>query len=620
MATKSINTRIKNRVDTLSAWLGDGVELLSGEIAVVRVPTEDTYVNPDTGATESVTELLMKVGDGTSSFDQLPWLSAKASDVYDWAKSADPGTISIKYNDGTSTTPSWKYYTLTDFITDAVSTMKTTNASLLDKMKKSVSGSNTDAGVLKTASVGTDGGLVVTKSTVAADDIASNAVTSGKIASNAVTEAKINNGAVTADKIANSAVTNAKIDSVSTDKVTIGTATTGSSLTVKLSTMEAAISNKAEDDHVHGNIENDGTIKSTAVTTATGVLVYDSNNKIQRATAANARSIIGAATSSHNHDTRYLRYDVAQTLNDTQKTYARSNIGAVSSTDIYGTDGKGGLSKSVSDNTAAITAIQNAIANGVDFIGVTTTDITTDPAKTTATVTISSKPVTADKGDIVIYNATGREFIWDGSKWEELGDATRIGTLETKIDGFNTTTTNAVASTHKFVSEVTQTKGQIAVKYTQPNGTDVLYASGSTDTVKDKIDEALADAAEAAQLAGHSHPYLPGATKYAGSSTQGGAATSANKVNKAVIFKNDGSGAASGTTFDGSTARTISYNTIGAAAASHTHSDYAGDIADIKSDYVRFNSTDSKLYAPVGDNLLEIIFDCGGAAGHTAAN
>lgn len=48
----------------------------------------------------------------------------------------------------------------------------------------------------------------------------------------------------------------------------------------------------------YGNITTSGTITSTAVTSATGVLVYDSSNTIQRATAANARSIIGAGTSS----------------------------------------------------------------------------------------------------------------------------------------------------------------------------------------------------------------------------------------------------------------------------------------------------------------------------------
>lgn len=42
-------------------------------------------------------------------------------------------------------------------------------------------------------------------------------------------------------------------------------------------------------------------------------------------------------------------------------------------------------------------------------------------------------------------------------------------------------------------------------------------------------------------------------------------------MNAALTFNSGGNGAASGTTFDGSTARTISYNTIGAAASSHTH-------------------------------------------------
>ena len=65
---------------------------------------------------------------------------------------------------------------------------------------------------------------------------------------------------------------------------------------------------------------------------------------------------------------------------------------------------------------------------------------------------------------------------------------------------------------------------------------------------------------------------LPSSTKYAASSEVGGAATSANKVNAALTFNNSGNGAVSGTTFDGSVARIISYNTIGAAASSHgTH-------------------------------------------------
>ena len=64
-----------------------------------------------------------------------------------------------------------------------------------------------------------------------------------------------------------------------------------------------------------------------------------------------------------------------------------------------------------------------------------------------------------------------------------------------------------------------------------------------------------------------------------------GTATTADKVAKSLTFNNGGSGVASGTTFDGSTARTISYNTIGAepkitgAATSVTGSDLTIDRA-----------------------------------------
>lgn len=93
--SKTIITRIKNKVDSLSVWQNSVVNnvesstrLLNGEIALVRVPTGASQINPVTGKTEPVIELLMKVGDGTSTFDQLPWLSAKAADVYDWAKAS----------------------------------------------------------------------------------------------------------------------------------------------------------------------------------------------------------------------------------------------------------------------------------------------------------------------------------------------------------------------------------------------------------------------------------------------------------------------------------------------------------------------------------------------------
>lgn len=101
--TKLINTRIKNKVATFSEWHESTGKLLDGEIAIVRVPTGETYTNPVTGKSEPVVELLMKVGDGVNTFDSLPWLSAKASDVYDWAKRGTIEEVPVTIGEKNST-------------------------------------------------------------------------------------------------------------------------------------------------------------------------------------------------------------------------------------------------------------------------------------------------------------------------------------------------------------------------------------------------------------------------------------------------------------------------------------------------------------------------------------
>lgn len=55
--------------------------------------------------------------------------------------------------------------------------------------------------------------------------------------------------------------------------------------------------------------------------------------------------------------------------------------------------------------------------------------------------------------------------------------------------------------------------------------------------------------------------------------SSGNILTTATPIANAVTFNNAGSGDASGITYNGTAARTISYNTVGAAAASHIHDD-----------------------------------------------
>lgn len=75
-----------------------------------------------------------------------------------------------------------------------------------------------------------------------------------------------------------------------------------------------------------------------------------------------------------------------------------------------------------------IAAIESAIVGGVTFMGETTTALT--DGATTNPITINSKSVTAIKGYLVVYN--NKEFVFDGTKWIEMGDLSILGALAYK--------------------------------------------------------------------------------------------------------------------------------------------------------------------------------------------
>lgn len=80
MAEKILNTRIQLKYDTLANWNSSSFILKKGEIAIVEVPTtEGSTLQP----------VMFKVGDGSKTFSQLDWASAKAADVFGWAKQSN---------------------------------------------------------------------------------------------------------------------------------------------------------------------------------------------------------------------------------------------------------------------------------------------------------------------------------------------------------------------------------------------------------------------------------------------------------------------------------------------------------------------------------------------------
>lgn len=92
MASNTLKTRIQLKYDSLANWNASIFAPLAGEMCVAIIPNAtagDTSVgNPDSSGL-SPYAIGIKVGDGTHTFSQLPWIQAIAGDVYGWAKAAD---------------------------------------------------------------------------------------------------------------------------------------------------------------------------------------------------------------------------------------------------------------------------------------------------------------------------------------------------------------------------------------------------------------------------------------------------------------------------------------------------------------------------------------------------
>lgn len=95
---KILQTRISLKYDTYANWHSKNPTLLEGEVAVVVIPGSDPV-----GTISNVPTVLFKVGDGTKKFDDLPWVSGPAGDVYAWAKEANKPSYTAEEISGLDT-------------------------------------------------------------------------------------------------------------------------------------------------------------------------------------------------------------------------------------------------------------------------------------------------------------------------------------------------------------------------------------------------------------------------------------------------------------------------------------------------------------------------------------
>ena len=224
------------------------------------------------------------------------------------------------------------------------------------------------------------------------------------------------------------------------------------------------------------------------------------------------------------------------------------------------------------DKTINITADMLGLSGAMTFVGVAVTAISQGSTQNEIDLDDSTTYI-AKKGDVVIYG--NKEFVWVGSKWQELGDEQSFALKSVTVTGTGYLTGGGSLEANRTIDIATSVKTKI------DNGDAALTKANALET----------------NLA-NNYPTKNGT---GASGTWGinisGKAASADKVANALTFNSSGTGAASGSTYDGSGAKTISYNTVGAAKAVHSHafSDITGKPTTLDGYGITDGASDAEL-------------------------
>lgn len=123
------------------------------------------------------------------------------------------------------------------------------------------------------------------------------------------------------------------------------------------------------------------------------------------------------------------------------------------------------------------------LQNNAKFIGVTTTELS--DGDTTNPITIDGESVTAREGDWTISDDTKKEFIFNGTSWQEFGDMSDLGSLAYKDSASGTVTDYVTGGSGSFTGTTATLKitpaGSVSLTNTNKTAT-VSKASSGTAT------------------------------------------------------------------------------------------------------------------------------------------
>lgn len=364
MATKTFNTRISLKYDTYKNWTTNNPVLLAGEAAVCVVPA-------DAGSGLNEPAVLLKFGDGTSSFTELSWASATAADVIPSLKGNNP------------TLPATSITGLEDFIAGEIQDTNTTY--------QLVQNGNTS---FKLQSKENSSAPWVDVSTITITYTLTEGTANGTVAFNGTN--------VAVHGLGSAAYTNSTAYDAAGAAAGVQTALTG--------TAEDAASDltlnglkKYVDQEVTGAVAD-------AASEAQDLI----NALDMSAVSAGAGQVIGSVSQTDG------------VVSATLKTLTASDIPAIPTSKVTNLDttlaGKqdtlvfNTVYNASTNKAATMTDVKNAVSGlsgAMHYIG----ESTTDPSTGTATVEGHEDWVS---GDVVTYQS--KEYVYDGENWRELGD------------------------------------------------------------------------------------------------------------------------------------------------------------------------------------------------------
>lgn len=434
MAEKTLNTRILLRNADLSTWNSSTLVLKAGEVALAKIET--TQHDAATGNYYKVPTYLMKVGDGSKTFAQLNWLAAPASDVHTWAKKA-----ALDYADLPET-----LRTEIDNLQAAVGTGGNVDNRIeaaIGALKEACTVADTAvANQFVTAVAQDDGKIAVTRRALTAADIPTLAIS--KISG--LQDALDAKAAKSDFDTLNGIVTNS---------------TTG--LVKKLADETSARQNdvKGLDERI------DAIVDTTIPTINANIQTAQSTADTAKANAATAQSEVDALEK------------VVATLTTTVGNNKTAAETAVSNEAKARDDADKALGQRITDIQTALGNIENVM----NFRGAF--------ASTSACET----PV---KGDVIATTAgddAGKEFVYDGSKWVELGNVdaqqTAISDLQDRMDdaeGRLDTIEDTYATTSALNTAIKGVNDVVATKAAQ---SEVNTISGKIDTLVSTVGNTL---------------------------------------------------------------------------------------------------------------------------------